>query len=65
MFCRRRETWPLNPPEVRDAVLQFAGWGPLDQQLVRSLHCEITLTQCWHAAPMCLNQSGIGGKAQW
>uniref|UniRef100_A0A673CFG8 Dipeptidyl-peptidase 6b n=1 Tax=Sphaeramia orbicularis TaxID=375764 RepID=A0A673CFG8_9TELE len=28
------ETWPLNPPEVRDAVLQFAGWGPLDQQLI-------------------------------
>lgn len=29
-----QETWPLNPPEVRDAVLQFAGWGPLDQQLI-------------------------------
>uniref|UniRef100_A0A673CQR5 Dipeptidyl-peptidase 6b n=1 Tax=Sphaeramia orbicularis TaxID=375764 RepID=A0A673CQR5_9TELE len=34
MFCVHRETWPLNPPEVRDAVLQFAGWGPLDQQLI-------------------------------
>uniref|UniRef100_A0A672HID5 Dipeptidyl-peptidase 6b n=1 Tax=Salarias fasciatus TaxID=181472 RepID=A0A672HID5_SALFA len=28
------ETWPLNPPEVHDAVLQFAGWGPQGQQLI-------------------------------
>ncbi|MED6281073.1 hypothetical protein CHARACLAT_017543, partial [Characodon lateralis] len=33
-------TWPLNPPEVHDAVLQYAGWGPQGQQLVStvSLH---------------------------
>lgn len=30
-----RETWNLNPPEVRNAQLQYAGWGPKDQQLVR------------------------------
>ncbi|XP_024136250.1 dipeptidyl aminopeptidase-like protein 6 [Oryzias melastigma] len=28
------ETWNLNPPEVRNAQLQFAGWGPKDQQLI-------------------------------
>uniref|UniRef100_A0A8C6LY21 A-type potassium channel modulatory protein DPP6 n=1 Tax=Nothobranchius furzeri TaxID=105023 RepID=A0A8C6LY21_NOTFU len=28
------ETWNLNPPEVRNAQLQFAGWGPQDQQLI-------------------------------
>lgn len=33
--CLHRETWPLNPPEVHEAVLQFAGWGPRGQQLVR------------------------------
>lgn len=36
--CLHRETWPLNPPEVTDAVLQFAGWGPQGQQLVSRLH---------------------------
>uniref|UniRef100_A0A3Q3FYQ6 Dipeptidyl-peptidase 6b n=1 Tax=Labrus bergylta TaxID=56723 RepID=A0A3Q3FYQ6_9LABR len=29
-----RETWPLNPPEVHEAALQFAGWGPRGQQLI-------------------------------
>uniref|UniRef100_A0A3Q0ST04 A-type potassium channel modulatory protein DPP6 n=1 Tax=Amphilophus citrinellus TaxID=61819 RepID=A0A3Q0ST04_AMPCI len=29
-----RETWNLNPPEVRNAQLQYAGWGPQDQQLI-------------------------------
>ncbi|KAF7656562.1 hypothetical protein LDENG_00039470 [Lucifuga dentata] len=28
------ETWTLNPNEVRNAVLQFAGWGPQGQQLI-------------------------------
>ncbi|XP_071387429.1 A-type potassium channel modulatory protein DPP6-like isoform X1 [Centroberyx affinis] len=28
------ETWNLNPPEVRNAQLQFAGWGPQGQQLI-------------------------------
>ena len=32
----RRETWNLNPPEVRNAQLQYAGWGPQGQQLVRN-----------------------------
>uniref|UniRef100_A0A3Q2QB57 Dipeptidyl-peptidase 6b n=1 Tax=Fundulus heteroclitus TaxID=8078 RepID=A0A3Q2QB57_FUNHE len=27
-------TWPLNPPEVHDAALQYAGWGPQGQQLI-------------------------------
>uniref|UniRef100_A0A8D0CUY6 A-type potassium channel modulatory protein DPP6 n=1 Tax=Sander lucioperca TaxID=283035 RepID=A0A8D0CUY6_SANLU len=27
-------TWNLNPPEVRNAQLQYAGWGPQDQQLI-------------------------------
>uniref|UniRef100_A0A669F1U9 Dipeptidyl-peptidase 6b n=1 Tax=Oreochromis niloticus TaxID=8128 RepID=A0A669F1U9_ORENI len=34
MCCVHRETWPLNPPEVHEAFLQFAGWGPQGQQLV-------------------------------
>uniref|UniRef100_A0AAX7U7Y5 Dipeptidyl-peptidase 6b n=1 Tax=Astatotilapia calliptera TaxID=8154 RepID=A0AAX7U7Y5_ASTCA len=34
MCCLHRETWPLNPPEVHEAFLQFAGWGPQGQQLV-------------------------------
>uniref|UniRef100_A0A8C2GRF1 A-type potassium channel modulatory protein DPP6 n=1 Tax=Cyprinus carpio TaxID=7962 RepID=A0A8C2GRF1_CYPCA len=29
-----RETWILNPPEVRNAHLQYAGWGPRGQQLI-------------------------------
>ncbi|KAM9844637.1 A-type potassium channel modulatory protein DPP6-like [Aulostomus maculatus] len=29
-----QETWPLNPPEVHEAALQFAGWGPKGQQLL-------------------------------
>uniref|UniRef100_A0A4W5KW94 Dipeptidyl-peptidase 6b n=1 Tax=Hucho hucho TaxID=62062 RepID=A0A4W5KW94_9TELE len=29
-----RETWSLNPPEVRNAALQYAGWGPKGQQLI-------------------------------
>ncbi|XP_062284709.1 dipeptidyl aminopeptidase-like protein 6b [Scomber scombrus] len=29
-----QDTWPLTPPEVHDAVLQFAGWGPRNQQLI-------------------------------
>ncbi|XP_068604509.1 A-type potassium channel modulatory protein DPP6-like [Brachionichthys hirsutus] len=29
-----QETWSLNPPEVHEAVLQFAGWGPRGQQLI-------------------------------
>ncbi|XP_061653238.1 dipeptidyl aminopeptidase-like protein 6b isoform X3 [Phyllopteryx taeniolatus] len=29
-----QETWPLNPPEVHEAVLQFAGWGPKGQQMI-------------------------------
>uniref|UniRef100_A0A6Q2WZN3 A-type potassium channel modulatory protein DPP6 n=1 Tax=Esox lucius TaxID=8010 RepID=A0A6Q2WZN3_ESOLU len=28
------ETWNLNPPEVRNAQLQYAGWGPKGQQLI-------------------------------
>ncbi|TNN82687.1 hypothetical protein EYF80_007205 [Liparis tanakae] len=28
-----RATWNLNPPEVKNAQLRFAGWGPQDQQL--------------------------------
>ncbi|XP_017561129.1 dipeptidyl aminopeptidase-like protein 6 isoform X3 [Pygocentrus nattereri] len=28
------ETWMLNPPEVRNAHLQYAGWGPQGQQLI-------------------------------
>uniref|UniRef100_A0A8C8JGH9 Dipeptidyl-peptidase 6b n=1 Tax=Oncorhynchus tshawytscha TaxID=74940 RepID=A0A8C8JGH9_ONCTS len=28
------ETWSLNPPEVRNAPLQYAGWGPKGQQLI-------------------------------
>uniref|UniRef100_A0A672HIU4 Dipeptidyl-peptidase 6b n=1 Tax=Salarias fasciatus TaxID=181472 RepID=A0A672HIU4_SALFA len=34
IYSLTSETWPLNPPEVHDAVLQFAGWGPQGQQLV-------------------------------
>uniref|UniRef100_H3DCP5 Dipeptidyl-peptidase 6b n=1 Tax=Tetraodon nigroviridis TaxID=99883 RepID=H3DCP5_TETNG len=29
-----QETWVLNPPEVQEAALQFAGWGPRGQQLI-------------------------------
>ncbi|TRZ04038.1 hypothetical protein DNTS_006377 [Danionella cerebrum] len=32
--CSLLETWILNPPEVRNAHLQFAGWGPRGQQLI-------------------------------
>lgn len=29
-----RDVYPLNPSEVRSSKLQYAGWGPKDQQLV-------------------------------
>ncbi|KAJ8003535.1 hypothetical protein DPEC_G00149360 [Dallia pectoralis] len=29
-----REVWELNPPEVQNAVLQHASWGPMGQQLI-------------------------------
>ncbi|XP_027876807.1 dipeptidyl aminopeptidase-like protein 6 isoform X2 [Xiphophorus couchianus] len=29
-----QESWPLNLPEVNEAVLQYAGWGPQGQQLI-------------------------------
>uniref|UniRef100_A0A8C8JGI5 A-type potassium channel modulatory protein DPP6 n=1 Tax=Oncorhynchus tshawytscha TaxID=74940 RepID=A0A8C8JGI5_ONCTS len=32
--CVGVETWNLNPPEVRNAQLQYAGWGPRGQQLI-------------------------------
>lgn len=41
-----RETWNLNPPEVRNAQLQFAGWGPRGQQLVSSAHL-VTAESCF------------------
>uniref|UniRef100_A0A8D3C507 A-type potassium channel modulatory protein DPP6 n=1 Tax=Scophthalmus maximus TaxID=52904 RepID=A0A8D3C507_SCOMX len=31
---KSKETWNLNPPEVRNAQLQYAGWGPQGQQLI-------------------------------
>uniref|UniRef100_A0AAQ4RKR5 Dipeptidyl-peptidase 6b n=1 Tax=Gasterosteus aculeatus aculeatus TaxID=481459 RepID=A0AAQ4RKR5_GASAC len=34
MHCLHRETWPLKPPEVHEAVLQYAGWGPRGEQLI-------------------------------
>uniref|UniRef100_A0A7N8X0A4 Dipeptidyl-peptidase 6b n=1 Tax=Mastacembelus armatus TaxID=205130 RepID=A0A7N8X0A4_9TELE len=33
-LCPPLITWPLNPPEVHDTALQFAGWGPQGQQLI-------------------------------
>uniref|UniRef100_A0A669ERC7 A-type potassium channel modulatory protein DPP6 n=1 Tax=Oreochromis niloticus TaxID=8128 RepID=A0A669ERC7_ORENI len=33
-ILQSKETWNLNPPEVRNAQLQYAGWGPQDQQLI-------------------------------
>lgn len=39
-----RETWALNPPEVHEAALQFAGWGPRGQQLVRTVTFDPTHT---------------------
>lgn len=40
MCCLHRQTWPLNPPEVHDTVLQFAGWGSQGQQLVRNPYTQ-------------------------
>lgn len=40
-----RETWNLNPPEVRNAQLQYAGWGPQGQQLVRTTLPTISPSQ--------------------
>lgn len=59
MCCLHRETWPLNPPEVHDSALQFAGWGSQGQQLVRKSYPQrYTLTESWHCARD-LSQSGI------
>lgn len=43
-----RETWNLNPPEVRNAQLQYAGWGPQGQQLVRTT-IPMNLLSDWSA----------------
>lgn len=70
MFCLHRETWPLNPPEVHDAVLQFAGWGPRGQQLVRRLYAwdytHWILAHRWSSVRISMaSQIQIYGSSQW
>lgn len=48
LFSFRRDPQNLYPPEVSNAKLQYAGWGPKGQQLVREktsvpMHVETML----------------------
>ncbi|TNN44899.1 Inactive dipeptidyl peptidase 10 [Liparis tanakae] len=47
-----QETWPLKPPEVHEGVLQFAGWGPRGEQLVRRPY-----SRDYTASPVSLGES--------
>uniref|UniRef100_A0A8C6U624 Dipeptidyl-peptidase 6b n=1 Tax=Neogobius melanostomus TaxID=47308 RepID=A0A8C6U624_9GOBI len=70
MFCLHRETWPLNPSEVQDAVLQYAAWGPLDQQLIFIFENNIYYRARLEKSPIRLVSTGkervvFNGLADW
>ncbi|KAI9513760.1 hypothetical protein NQZ68_039694 [Dissostichus eleginoides] len=53
-------TWNLNPPEVRNAQLQFAGWGPQDQQLFHAI--VFTSPKMIHCRPNILAKDKCGSQ---
>ncbi|XP_037550101.1 dipeptidyl aminopeptidase-like protein 6 [Nematolebias whitei] len=55
------ETWNLNPPEVRNAQLQYAGWGPQDQQLIFLLPSNIYGASLPDARTISIGSSRCGG----
>ena len=66
MSCLHRETWPLKPPEVHDAVLQFAGWGPRGEQLVRRPCPRDYSVNTGTLVEICQNYPGIAdGAHKW
>ncbi|XP_020779652.1 dipeptidyl aminopeptidase-like protein 6b [Boleophthalmus pectinirostris] len=65
-----QETWPLNPSEVQDAVLQYAAWGPLDQQLIFIFENNIYYRARLDKSPIRLVSTGkerevFNGLADW
>ncbi|XP_055084460.1 dipeptidyl aminopeptidase-like protein 6 isoform X2 [Periophthalmus magnuspinnatus] len=65
-----QETWPLNPSEVHDAVLQYAAWGPLDQQLIFIFENNIYYRARLDKSPIRLVSTGkerevFNGLADW
>ncbi|XP_056149185.1 dipeptidyl aminopeptidase-like protein 6 [Lampris incognitus] len=55
------ETWSLNPPEVRNAVLQYAGWGPQGQQLIFIFENNIYYRATVESRTIRLVSTGIEG----
>ncbi|XP_077414648.1 dipeptidyl-peptidase 6 isoform X1 [Vanacampus margaritifer] len=56
-----QETWSLNPPEVHEAVLQFAGWGPKGQQLIFIFENNIYYRATVESRTIRLVSTGIEG----
>ncbi|XP_077364842.1 A-type potassium channel modulatory protein DPP6 isoform X2 [Festucalex cinctus] len=64
------ETWNLNPPEVRNAQLQYAGWGPQGQQLIFIFENNIYYRSTVESRSIRLVSSGkegviFNGLADW
>ncbi|XP_061776321.1 dipeptidyl aminopeptidase-like protein 6 isoform X2 [Nerophis ophidion] len=57
-----QETWPLNPPEVHEAVLQFAAWGPKGQQLIFIFENNIYYRATVESSSIRLVSSGKEGE---
>ncbi|KAM4556956.1 A-type potassium channel modulatory protein DPP6-like isoform 6-T6 [Fundulus diaphanus] len=65
-----QETWPLNPPEVHDAVLQYAGWGSQGQQLIFIFESNIYYRATMESRSIRLVSTGkegviFNGLADW
>ncbi|XP_028836472.1 inactive dipeptidyl peptidase 10-like isoform X2 [Denticeps clupeoides] len=65
-----REVWELNPPEVQDAVLQFADWGVQGQQLIYIFENNIYYRSDVRSNSLRLTSSGkeeivFNGIADW
>ncbi|XP_077410267.1 A-type potassium channel modulatory protein DPP6 isoform X2 [Vanacampus margaritifer] len=64
------ETWNLNPPEVRNTQLQYAGWGPQGQQLIFIFENNIYYRSTVESRSIRLVSSGregvvFNGLADW
>uniref|UniRef100_A0AAY4CY42 Uncharacterized protein n=1 Tax=Denticeps clupeoides TaxID=299321 RepID=A0AAY4CY42_9TELE len=70
MNCLPLEVWELNPPEVQDAVLQFADWGVQGQQLIYIFENNIYYRSDVRSNSLRLTSSGkeeivFNGIADW
>ncbi|XP_067356170.1 inactive dipeptidyl peptidase 10-like isoform X2 [Channa argus] len=56
-----REVWELNPPEVQNAVLQFAAWGRQGQQLIYIFENNIYYQSDVRSNSLRITSSGMEG----